>query len=200
MQAYTNVIGVFLLCMGFSVFGQDTLSMDTLPEATIPIEATVYPYRVKNILGDSVSLSAYNGKVLLFVNTASFCGHTGQYAGLQKLYEKYRSRGLEILAFPSNDFADQEPGNDDEILNFCRSKYQVTFQLFSKVHVRGKDAIPLYRFLVDESRNMFSGEPIHWNFQKILVGRNGMVIRAFLPTMKPDNAELAEAIENALRN
>jgi glutathione peroxidase len=137
-------------------------------------------------------LSAYKGQVLLVVNTASECGATPQYAGLEQLWREYKARGLVVLGFPSNDFGAQEPGTEDDIKSFCSTNYQVTFPLYAKVGTKGAGQSPVYRFLTAKH-----GEP-KWNFHKYLVGKNGEVIQAFPTNVEPDDAGLRAAIDAAL--
>jgi glutathione peroxidase len=141
------------------------------------------------------SLSDYKDNVLLIVNTASECGFTPQFQGLQKLYEEYNSRGFEILGFPCNQFGNQDPGTDEEITHFCQSNYGVTFPMFSKIDVKGDNAHPLFTYLTDEAGGMLSKQ-IKWNFTKFLIDRNGNVINRFAPQTKPENIE--KDIEEAL--
>jgi glutathione peroxidase len=141
-------------------------------------------------------MDSYRGKVLLIVNVASRCGFTPQYAGLQKLYERFRDRGLEILGFPCNQFGGQEPGSDAEIGQFCSLNYGVTFPVFSKIQVNGPEAIPLYQFLKKEAPGLLGTEAIKWNFTKFLVDRNGKIIDRFAPTSTPESLE--SAIEKLL--
>ena len=159
---------------------------------------TVYGFDAKSINGEGVSMSAYTGNVLLIVNVASQCGFTPQYAGMQKLYEKYKDRGFAVLGFPSNQFGGQEPGAESEIKSFCEAKYGVTFPLFSKVDVNGKDALPLYNFLKKEKPGIFGTERIKWNFTKFLVDRRGHVVKRYAPQEKPET--LASDIEAALNS
>lgn len=154
--------------------------------------ASFFELRAPSIDGVSTPLSKWRGKVVLVVNTASQCGNTPQYAGLQQLWERYRSRGLVVLGFPANDFGHQEPGSEAEIKTFCSVNYRVTFPMFAKVVTRGAGQSPVYRFLTAKH-----GEP-EWNFHKYLVGKDGQVIRAFAPAMPPDDPELRTAIETAL--
>jgi len=137
-------------------------------------------------------LADYQGQVLLVVNTASECGATPQYAGLEELWREYKGRGLTILGFPSNDFGAQEPGSEAEIKTFCSTNYRVTFPLFAKVGTKGAGQSPVYQFLTAKH-----GEP-KWNFHKYLVGKNGEVIRAFATSVQPDDAALRVAIDEAL--
>jgi len=160
--------------------------------------ASVLDFTLKNIDGKDVPLSSYEGKVLLLVNTASQCGHTPQYKGLEALYEKYKDKGFEVLAFPANEFGAQEPGTDEEIKQFCSSKYKVSFPLFSKIVVKGKEIHPLYDFLTSEATNPKFAGPIPWNFAKFLVNRKGEVIARFDPKTTPDSGEVVRALEKAL--
>lgn len=173
---------------------------------------TVYDFKPKNIRGQEVSLSDYSGKLLLIVNTASKCGFTPQYDGLEKLYQKYKDMGLVVLGFPSNQFLEQDPGSDDEISSFCRLNYGVTFPLFSKIDVRGETADPLFKFLTqaapfkgfelnkDMGRKIqcvvkehypenLTGNGVKWNFTKFLVGRDGAVKARFEPTVTPEELD-----------
>ena len=142
--------------------------------------------------GATQSLADYKGKVVLVVNTASECGSTPQYAGLEGLWRHYRERGLVVLGFPSNDFGGQEPGSEAEIKTFCSTKYKVSFPMFAKVKVKGEGQAPVYRFLTADY-----GEP-KWNFHKYLVDRNGKVIKAFATGIAPEDASLRAAVEAAL--
>lgn len=146
---------------------------------------TVHDFTVSTADGDQVSLSDYAGKVLLIVNTASKCGHTPQYEGLQKLHEEYADRGFAVLGFPSNQFKQQEPGTDAEIQEFCRVNYGVTFPVFSKIDVNGKSAHPLYKFLTQEHGDI-KANAIDWNFAKFLIGRDGTVLQRYAPNITPD--------------
>jgi glutathione peroxidase len=160
--------------------------------------ASVLDIRVKDIDGQDVNLSQYKGQVLLIVNTASQCGYTPQYQGLEALHEKYQAKGFEVLAFPANEFGRQEPGTDQEIKAFCKTRYDVSFPLFSKIVVKGEGIHPLYQFLTSpESDSKFAGE-IPWNFTKFLVGRNGQVIARFAPKDEPESPKVTTAIEAAL--
>lgn len=158
----------------------------------------LYTIEVKTIAGEPVKLEAYKGKVLLIVNTASKCGFTGQYDGLQNLYETYRDKGLVILGFPSNDFLKQEPGTNEEIASFCKLNYGVTFPMFEKIAVKGDDQHPLYTYLTSELSNPeFSGK-ISWNFNKFLVSRDGKTVNRFGSRTAPDDKNLIAAVEAEL--
>jgi glutathione peroxidase len=156
---------------------------------------SIYGFKVKTITGQDKSLEDYRGQVLLIVNTASHCGYTSQYAGLQKLYERYKSRGFVILAFPSNDFMGQEPDNNGTIKQFCEFTYKTSFPLFSKINVRGAQKAPLYRYLTTVSG--FPGE-ITWNFNKFLINRKGRVIARFDSKTYPMDPALEEDVLRAL--
>jgi glutathione peroxidase len=159
---------------------------------------SVLDFPVKNIDGKDVDLSKFRGEVLLIVNTASQCGYTPQYEGLEAMFEKYKGQGFEVLAFPANEFGHQEPGADAEIKSFCTSKFHVTFPLFAKIVVKGKGIHPLYQFLTSpETDPKFAG-PIPWNFAKFLVNRKGEVIARFQPDDEPDSEKVTRAIEAAL--
>lgn len=160
--------------------------------------SSVLDFTMKNIDGKEVPLSTYKGKVLLIVNVASKCGHTPQYEGLERLYKKYGDQGLMVLGFPANNFLWQEPGSDEEIKQFCTTKYNVTFDMFSKISVKGSDQHPLYRFLTSTETNPEYSGDVKWNFQKYLVDRSGKVIGKFAPATKPEAEELVRAIEAAL--
>jgi len=155
----------------------------------------IYGFTVKTIDGKEKSLADYQGKALLIVNTASKCGFTPQYKDLEDLYEKYRGRGLEILAFPANNFMSQEPGSDEEIKKFCDLRFKIKFPLFSKISVKGKDIHPLYAFLTAQ-KGMEGG--ISWNFNKFLVASDGQVVARYGSRVKPGDQELVEALEKSL--
>lgn len=148
----------------------------------------LYDISVENSAGEKVSLSTYKGKVLLIVNTASKCGFTPQFQGLQGLYEKYGNEKFEILAFPCNQFANQDPGTNEEIIQFCSLNYGVTFPVFKKIDVNGSGASPLYKFVKSEAKGIF-GERIKWNFTKFLVDSEGNVLERFAPTVTPEKIE-----------
>ena len=157
---------------------------------------SIYKISLKDIDGKPTSLKAYEGKVLLIVNVASKCGYTPQYAGLEALQLKYKDKGFTALGFPCNQFGGQEPGTNEEIKEFCSSKYQVTFPLFDKLEVNGPKRHPLYVSLAGEG-SPFPGA-IKWNFNKFLIGRDGKILKRFDSKVKPDSAELVQAVEQAL--
>ena len=156
----------------------------------------VYSYTADRLGGGKLNLAAHSGKVLLIVNTASECGFTPQYAGLETLWQNYRDRGLVVLGFPCNQFGGQEPGSPDEIGAFCQKNFGVTFPLAGKVDVNGPDAHPLFRFLTEQAPGLLGSKAIKWNFTKFLVDRHGSVVSRYAPTTKPE--ELAPEIERLL--
>ena len=149
---------------------------------------SIYDFTVKDMQGNDVSLSQYDGKVLLIVNTATGCGFTPQYDGLQDLYEKYQDKGFEILDFPCNQFANQAPGSNEEIASFCTGRFGITFPQFSKIDVNGENEAPLYTWLKAQKGGVL-GSRIKWNFTKFLVDRNGNVIERFAPTVTPEKLD-----------
>lgn len=158
--------------------------------------ATVLDFQARRIDGELVPLSNYRGQVLLIVNTASACGFTPQFAGLEELHRTYGPRGLAVLGFPCNQFGGQDPGSDAEIGAFCQKHYGVSFPMMSKVQVNGSEADPLYQWLTEQAPGLLGSRAIKWNFTKFLVGRDGRVIRRYAPLDKP--AGLARDIEAAL--
>jgi len=156
---------------------------------------SLYDFTMDDIDGKPVNLRQYKGKALLVVNTASFCGNTPQYTDLEAMYEQYRDKGFEILAFPANNFGQQEPGTNAEIKGFCLTKYSVSFPLFSKISVKGSDKHPLYQYLTEKSP--FPGE-VEWNFQKYLVDRSGNIVARFPHRMKPSAPEIVKEVERVL--
>jgi glutathione peroxidase len=156
----------------------------------------IYDFPVRTIEGKDTTLGDHRGEVMLIVNTASECGFTPQYDGLEKLHEKYQERGLAVLGFPCNQFGGQEPGARDEIQSFCKLRFGVTFPLFEKIDVNGKDAHPLYEHLKSEAPGLLGSRNVKWNFTKFLVDRDGRVIERFSPTTKPEAIE--SKIEEAL--
>lgn len=160
---------------------------------------SVYEFKPTNINGKETSLSEFKGKVLLIVNTASECGFTPQYEGLQALYEKYSDQGFAVLGFPANNFGGQEPGTDEEIKKFCKANYGVSFPMFSKVSVKGEDQHPLFKYLTSADNPDFTGE-IKWNFEKFLIGKNGKLLHRFRSKVKPQSDEISRAIQEALNS
>jgi glutathione peroxidase len=173
--------------------------LDSTAQAA-PAAKSIYDFEVKRINGAATApatkLETYRGKVLLIVNTASECGYTSQYKGLQALYEKNAKEGLEVLGFPSNDFGGQEPGSNAEIKNFCERSFKVSFPLFEKAPVKGAKVQPLYAFLTE---NAPAKGDVSWNFEKFLVGRDGKIIGRYKSSVKPESEELTKAIAGALQ-
>lgn len=158
-------------------------------------DKTVHSFTMKTIEGEEKSLGDYQGKVLLIVNTASKCGFTPQYKGLEELYQKYKAKGFEVLGFPANNFMGQEPGTDAEIKSFCSLKYKTTFPMFSKISVKGKDKHPLFQYLTGNPEML--GD-VSWNFNKFLVGKDGKLIARFGSRTEPLDKELTQKIESLL--
>lgn len=151
--------------------------------------AEIYDFEVQTISGDKVKLDAYENQVMLIVNTASKCGFTPQYEGLEALYEKYKDQGLVVLGFPCNQFGRQEPGSESDIAGFCQLNYGVTFPMFTKVDVNGNDAEPFFKYLKKSRKGLLGSEKIKWNFTKFLVNRDGEVVARYAPTVKPKDLE-----------
>ncbi|HYW65072.1 MAG TPA: glutathione peroxidase [Candidatus Dormibacteraeota bacterium] len=161
-------------------------------------EKTIYDFSLNSIDGQPTPLSSFKGKIVLLVNVASRCGYTPQYAALESIYEKYKSRGFVIVGIPANNFGGQEPGSNEEIKTFCTAKYHVTFPMMAKVSVKGSDITPLYQFLTDKAAHPETGGEIGWNFTKFLVGPDGKVLARFDSKVEPDSAQVTSAIEKAL--
>lgn len=157
-----------------------------------------YSFKVKNIDGDDFSLESYKGKVILIVNTASKCGYTKQYDGLQKLFDTYKDQGLVVLGAPANNFGGQEPGTEEEIKEFCSLTYSVEFPMLSKVSVKGKDQHPLFSWLTSEENPDFKGD-IKWNFEKFLISKDGKLLHRFRSGTTPQSKEMIAAVEKALK-
>ena len=198
-KTFLVLSGLVLLGLGFSpLLNSEATARDKQSNAASQADVTtapLYGFRLPDIDGHPVDLKTFKGKVLLIVNTASMCGNTPQYADLQEMYERYQERGFEILAFPANDFGQQEPGTNQEIKGFCYTKYSISFPLFSKISVVGKDKHPLYRYLTEQSA--FPGR-VTWNFQKYLVDRSGHVIGKYDPGMNPLSSTIVTDLEKAL--
>lgn len=161
---------------------------------------SIYDFTVKDIDGNDVKLERFKGNVVLIVNVASKCGFTTQYEGLQNIYKKYKDQGFEILGFPANNFLGQEPGTNEEIKQFCSLNYNVTFPMFSKISVKGKDIAPLYKYLTDKETNKEFGGKITWNFNKFLVNREGRIVARFGSRTKPESEKMTSAIEQHLKD
>ncbi|MFT6070685.1 MAG: glutathione peroxidase [Bacteriovoracaceae bacterium] len=156
----------------------------------------IYEFKVKNIKGEEVSLEDYKGKTLLILNTASKCGFTKQYSGLEIMYKELKDKGLEILAFPCNQFGSQEPGSNEEIAEFCDLSFKTSFPLFSKIDVNGDKAHPLFNYLKEEAPGLLGTKKIKWNFTKFLVSKNGEVLKRFAPKDEPE--KISQEIEKLL--
>ena len=153
------------------------------------MKESFYDFKANDINGKEVSMSSYEGKVVLIVNVASGCGFTPQYEGLQKLYDEHKEEGLEILAFPCNQFGEQEKGDGEEIKNFCEKNYSITFPIFEKVEVNGNDAHPIFKFIKEQKKGFMGTESIKWNFSKFLLNKNGEVIKRYGSLDVPENLE-----------
>jgi glutathione peroxidase len=159
-------------------------------------QTSFYDFTVKDISGKDFPLSQLKGKKVLVVNTASKCGFTPQYEGLEELYEKYGGDNFMIIGFPANNFANQEPGSNKEIASFCKLNYGVTFPMMSKVSVKGDDQAPLYKWLTSKSENGVENSKVTWNFQKYMIDEKGQLVGHFAPTVKPDSEKLVSWIVN----
>ena len=175
---WITILGAFLIAMSMNASAANS----------------VHEFEMKSIDGKPVSLADYKGKVVLFVNVASRCGYTPQYAGLESLYKKFKDQGFVIVGVPANNFGGQEPGTDEEIKQFCTRTYNVTFPMLSKVSVKGADMTPLYAYLTAAK-----GGDVKWNFTKFLVGKDGKVVERFEPGVSPESPELTAAIQKALK-
>jgi len=158
--------------------------------------ASIYDFTVKDIKGKDVKLDRYRGKVMLVVNTASECGFTPQYKGLEKLFEKFHDKGLEVLGFPCNQFGGQEPGDESQIAEFCELNYGVTFPMFAKIDVNGDKTAPVYKYLKSAKPGLLGSEAIKWNFTKFLIDREGHVVKRYAPNDTPES--MAGDIEKTL--
>jgi len=187
--------GLHMLILGLIAIG--LLAMSTAARSSTRAHG-VYQFTMKNIDNQPVPLSKYHGKVLMIVNVASLCGHTPQYAKLEALDKQYRKAGLRILGFPANNFASQEPGNNKQIKEFCTSTYHVTFDMFSKISVKGDDMDPLYKYLTDKSTDPQYPGDIDWNFAKFIIGKHGEILYRFQSGVEPDAPEVINAIKTAL--
>lgn len=167
-----------------------------MTSSTRATPASVYDFDAVDIRGKKVPLSRFKGKVMLIVNTASACGFTPQFAGLETLHEQYGKRGLVVLGFPCNQFGEQDPGSNTEISEFCQLNYGVTFPMMAKVDVNGPTATPLFHYLCEEAPGLLGSKSIKWNFTKFLVNKEGQVVRRYAPTDEPQS--LAKAVDDLL--
>ncbi len=186
------IVFAVIVILSVKVFAQ--ISVETTRSAS-GNAGNIFSFTMKNIDEENVSLSDFKGKAILIVNTASKCGYTPQYTGLEELYQQYKDRGFVVLAFPANNFMGQEPGTDKEIKNFCLLKYKTTFPIFAKISVKGEDIHPLYQYLTTQSG--FNG-PIKWNFNKFLVTPDGNVVARFDSQVKPKDPQIILALEKIL--
>lgn len=190
-----KILSIAVLFVG--AIGAVVYLTNTTPVASAKAKS-VLDFKMKDIDGKEVKLKKYKGDVLLIVNTASKCGYTPQYEGLQKIYDQYKAQGFEVLGFPANNFGGQEPGTGSEIKEFCETKYKVTFPMFAKISVKGEDQNPLYKFLTDKETNPDFAGDISWNFNKFLVDRQGKVVARFTSKDKPDGEAVTAAVEKYL--
>lgn len=165
-----------------------------MPMAGKNVPDSIYKFKVEGLSGGEIDFSKYKGKKILIVNTASECGYTPQYAGLQKLSQKYKDK-LVIVGFPANNFGAQEPGTNKEIQGFCQKNYGVTFPMAAKISVKGSDMAPIYHWLTEKQYNKFKDSDVKWNFQKYLIDENGNLVGVYMSNVTPESAELAAAIE-----
>lgn len=195
MMKFVVALSMVALCGGF-MSGLPAEAKEEGQRLMASKTTSLYDFTMDDIDGKPVNLGNYKGKVLLVVNTASLCGNTPQYTDLERVYEQYHDKGFEVLAFPANNFGQQEPGTNAEIKGFCLTKYSVSFPLFSKISVKGSDKHPLYHYLTEQSP--FPGE-VEWNFQKYLVDRSGNVVGRFHHRTKPVSPEVVKEIERVLQ-
>jgi glutathione peroxidase len=174
-----------------------TLLISFFMSASLITNESIYEFPVTDIDGNEMNLSGYKGKVLLIVNTASQCGYTPQYEGLQALYESYQDQGLIVMGFPANNFNGQEPGTEEDIKQFCSLNYGVTFPMSSKVSVKGDDQDPLFSYLTTADNEDFTGD-IKWNFEKFLVDKEGNLVRRFRSSVKPQSDDIVSAVKALL--
>ncbi|CAN5766252.1 glutathione peroxidase [soil metagenome] len=195
-----KVIGILLVLGSAGAFAAAySYGIIFNPSPADPVkETSMYQFTLKDIDGNDVKLDAYTGKVVLLVNTASRCGLTPQYEGLQELYDKYQSEGFTVLGFPANNFMGQEPGTEAEIKEFCTLNYKVSFPMFSKISVKGTDQHPLYSFLTHKETNPGMEGDITWNFEKFLADKDGKIIARFSPKTLPTDPDVTQKIEAAL--
>ena len=178
--------------------GKDIVA-DSQPDTQNQGKGSIYNYTMKDINGKEIHLSDYKGKLILIVNTASKCGNTPQYEGLENLYEKYKDKDFVILGFPANNFLGQEPGTDAEIKQFCTLNYNVTFPMFSKISVKGKDIHPLFLYLTTKAINGVIDAPVTWNFQKFLIDKTGNIVASFSPKTKVEDQAFQDIFQPLIK-
>lgn len=192
-MTYISVSVVAIATAAFLIYSKasksDSLELDTQFES-------IYDFTIEDIYGEEFSMSEYKGKKILLVNTASKCGLTYQYEQLQELYEQYKDQNFEIIGFPSNDFAMQERGSNDEIASFCQKNYGVTFKMMSKIKVKGNKMHPLYIYLTQKKYNGYKDSKVSWNFQKYLIGEEGKLEKIVSPKTNPKDAKIIDWIES----
>jgi glutathione peroxidase len=199
MKTKITLLAIAILIITSATLALTRANRTTTNESVKMIEKSVLEFTMKDIDGKDVKLDEYRGKVLLLVNVASRCGYTPQYEGLEGIYKKYQEQGLVVMGFPANNFLGQEPGTNEEIKTFCKTKYNVSFPMFAKISVKGDDIHPLFRFLTSKDTDPeFSGD-ISWNFNKFLVDRSGKIVNRFETKEKPESPKIAAAIESALK-
>lgn len=192
------MIRAFLIVAIVAAFGTTAYFALNNKNIVLAKEKSVYDFTMKDIDGKEVRLDTYKGKVALLVNTASKCGYTPQYEGLEKIYEKYKAQGFVVLGFPANNFNGQEPGTNAEIKEFCTLKYKTSFPMFAKISVKGEDQHPLYKYLTSTDTDpKFAGD-IKWNFNKFLIDKNGNIVARFDSKDTPESETVTKAIENSL--
>ena len=189
------VVLFFISCFTLFMYEMNAQPQKRDNKKSVMQVKSVLDFTMKDIEGKSKSLSSYKGDVLMVINTASECGYTPQYETLQELYEEYKDKGFRILAFPANNFGQQEPGTNEEIKTFCTTKYHTTFDIFEKISVKGKDQHPLYKYITQESP--YPGD-VKWNFQKYLVNREGKIVARYLSAVDPMSKEIRANLEKLL--
>jgi glutathione peroxidase len=197
MKKTVSIFFVVLLTIGIiAVYGMSFMTESATKTETT--KQTIYKFSAENIDGVDTPLEKYKGDVVLIVNTASQCGYTPQYKGLQAIYDKYKDKGFVILGFPTNDFGGQEPGSNEEIKEFCTLKYKVSFPMFAKITVKGEETHPLYKFLINKETNGEFGGEITWNFNKFLANDKGEIVARFSSKDEPESEAVTGAIEKYL--
>jgi len=189
------IIFLFAL-LAFSCKTNKAVEKATTDAEVILVKKSIHDFKVQDINGEEFDFSTLKGKKVMVVNTASKCGLTPQYEGLQSLYEKYEESGLVIVGFPANNFMYQEPGNDEKIKSFCERKFGVTFPMMSKISVKGKDKHPIYQFLTEKEKNGVMDSKVGWNFQKYLIDEDGFLVKFVSPKVKPMDDEIISWIES----
>lgn len=195
MKSFRVQGAIWLVVVLFGVSLSPAQTKKTEMPSSSMRKPSVFDFTMTTIDGKAKPLAEYKGRVLMIINTASECGYTPQYETLQKLYQTYKAKGFEILAFPANNFGEQEPGTNAEIKTFCSTKYHTTFDLFEKISVKGKDQHPLYKYITQDSP--FPGD-VKWNFQKYFVDRSGKVVARFMSAVDPMSDEIRKEVENLL--